>query len=639
MKRKTANALLAALLLALLVLCCSCTGTKPGDQPSTEPEESVTDASESVTEPAESSGEESEPATEPGEPDPERAMDNFVRKLDECNYVVEPKDYVKTTAYSPEQIRFTDDADSDSSINVAFITRNGETFQVELGKDRPGTVQFVAPGNAPEALGEILPNNWMSAGEGNMFNLFYNNVDNPLEFTSKEESVKRTLLTLGGYSESALSVMGEVHMLLDAENPSAVHFTAELGSVGMLHYEDLDLTLRFGVAESDPRVEAWLSDPYFPPTRTSWTQNDIDMMDIVFFRGYGKDTVPFPSFASYALIFDDKAYDVSRGLRISDAHGTEADLDAYKTLLLSKGYEEKALQLEDGSTVTVYRRLLREEYRSYAQLYPYFDNGFVLEGELYYDDPAFDGLEAISAEVQKNGFAALPETDTFTGWNAENSAASRSEGWAYFFDYDLYMPMMLSYTDQDAASAYLENYGKALLDLGFVSGYVPNDVGGLFTARNGFTSFRYTFGEEGTVVLEFKSEKSLSPEELRNRMTEHGFPEVEFPGEVVCRDNTRYRYEVSEFQGLFLLIYQEFETTEQAEAFLNALVPSLDEQGYLMMDPDKLSSQKAFLYFNEELAKYVAFDLIPEADSTSVNMEFVSIEPEESEFLQSALRR
>ncbi|MBQ4383159.1 MAG: hypothetical protein II795_01635, partial [Firmicutes bacterium] len=455
MKKKTTKTLSLMLCICLLLVCCSCISpdkeADAGSSVSKEESAPGESSSEASAKPEESSETSSGSDTVPAEPDADTAMSNFVAKLDAGNYVIDHEDSVKTTVFSPERIFFTEDNDSSSSINLGYVTLDNETFLVELNDI--SDVEFVAPGNAIEALGSILPNDWYAYSGENMFNLFYNNVDNPLEFTSNDEAVKLTLLRLGGYSEQAVSVMEEVHMLLDAEDPSSVRFTAVMGQYGMIKYDDLDVTLQFGIGENDPRIDKWFANPIYPPTRTAWTWNDVADLDLVFERGYGEDAVPFPEFASYALIFDPHAYEQQTIVRIMDAHGTEADLEAYKAALLAKGYEAVEATFSDGSTDTVYRLLLREAYHSYAELYPYYDNGFVLEGGLYYDNPVYEGLPAISDAVAKNGFPELAETDLFKEWKATDTAASRSEGWAYFFDYDLYISMTLEYDEENEADA------------------------------------------------------------------------------------------------------------------------------------------------------------------------------------------
>ena len=76
-----------------------------------------------------------------------------------------------------------------------------------------------------------------------------------------------------------------------------------------------------------------------------------------------------------------------------------------------------------------------------------------------------------------------------------------------------------------------------------------------------------------------------------------------------------------------------------AERFLDEYVAAADALGYLPMDPLKLGSQREFLFFNEELKKYFAFDLFPGEDEANITLEFVSIEPDEASYLESVLRR
>ncbi len=323
---------------------------------------------------------------------------------------------------------------------------------------------------------------------------------------------------------------------------------------------------------------------------------------------------------------------------ISDAHATEKDVEDYKALLVSRGYEPSEETLTDGTPVTVYRLLLRDDYRCYAELLPYFDNGLVLEGSLFYDEPSYDGLASISAAVAEKGFAPLDETDVFSGWYTVDTSASRSEGWAYYFTYDLYMQMLLSYSDFDSAKTYLEEYGSKLVDEGFAEAFFPGEEGGSFSSTNEFTSFRYTFNEDDTVLVEFKKEKCLTPEEVKALLAAHGIPETDIHGDIGARDATGYYHEISGFSGLHLNVYQPFDTVEEAEAFLDNYVAYQDEAGYYLFDPQKLGSQRNFLYFNEEEAKYVAFDLNLEEEGATVFFEFVSIEPDE-ELLESTVRK
>ena len=84
-----------------------------------------------------------EAPTEPKEPDADVAMENFVKKLQAGNYVVAPKLYTRTTAYSPEQVTFTQEGES-GSYEYAFITLNGETFEAMMENDAVVDIAFAS---------------------------------------------------------------------------------------------------------------------------------------------------------------------------------------------------------------------------------------------------------------------------------------------------------------------------------------------------------------------------------------------------------------------------------------------------------------------------------------------------------------
>ena len=571
-----------------------------------------------------------ETPAEPSEPDAETAMNNFLNKLEKGNYVVEPSDYVKTTVCSEDVVYFT--ADPGSMLNLAFVTLNNETFRGYLDGDTLSDIEFVSPGTAIDAVVDLLPNSWIDAAEGNIWNLFYNNVDDPLEFTSKEEVVKTTLLGLAGYSQMALDAMGNVCMTLDKEDPTEVHFTAEIGEIGMYHYDDLDLTLQFGVAESDRRIDNWLSNPTYPSTRSGWDVYDRATLDNIFLRDYGEIAVPFPEFASYALIFDSDAYLLRNQVELSDAHATEQDVEDYIALLVNNGY----IKTTDENGTEVYRLLLREEKQAYAELEVSYDNGFALIGRMHYTSPEYEGVSELNEVLLENDFVELKETDVLDHWSGKNTAVAKSEGWLYYFNYDLYMELVLNYEDHDAALAYLEEYGSRMEAAGYKAAYAPD--GASFENSNGYRTFRYTFYEdEGIVYLLFKNERSLTAEEANQLIKEHGLPEANLHGDIGGRDHTVYYHNISGFTGLNMIVYQPFDSVEEASAFLDNYAAYMDELGYDYVNPQTIGSYRNFAYFHEELLKSVGFDLVDFGDHASVTLEFNSVEEEADTILESAL--
>ncbi len=559
----------------------------------------------------------------------EKAMENFVKKLEAGNYLVKNSKFA-TIAVSPE-LAYIEYPHEGLPTVYAFMSVKGETFQAMIDEEEIDRVYFVSNGTALEALGEMIPNSWITLTENNLWEIFYNDPEKPLEFTSNDVSVKTTMVALGGYSEFALPRMGEVRMTLDAMNPTKAHFSAEVSDdpVARIEYANLDLTIEFGAGKIEPRIEKWLKNPVYPPTRTAWTKEDLGTMELIFHRDYGNEAMPFPAASSYAMIFDDSHYMSEGTIILTDSHSSEKDVEDYKQLLRDKGFEEAEGKRMDGSAATVFRKVLREDYKAYSQLYVAFDKGLYVEGSVYYDEPELEGIAAISELVQQHGFAPLSETDVFGEWITRNIAASKSESWAYFFDYNLYSQIKLQYQDFEKAKAYLSNYADKMLNMGFKKAYTPGENNRMVASSNDMVSFEYHFSEEedNTVTLLFKNQKTLNPMEVDLLLRAHGLPDIDVFGIISAKDTARYYHEISGFEGLHLFIYQPYSTEEKAEEYLDSLVERLVDMDYLPIDPQRLGCSRTYLFFNEELRKYVAFDLGSDSQGKPMILyEIVSIE-------------
>ena len=558
----------------------------------------------------------------------EVAMGNFVKKLQAGNYTITGGQGATVNAASPEQVSIRFERDDDS-FGIVFMTLKGETFETMLydSDTEVSEVTFITTDNAIDTNPDMLPNGWIRMTDGNLFEVFYNDPNNPLQFSAHDEQLKMSVLTMAGYSQFALRDMEDVYLILDADDPKTAHIKAVVNDdlVTRIEYDDIDLTVEFGAGKSDSRVESWFKNPGYPAIRTGWTREDINTLEVVFFNDYGREAMPFPNAASHAMIFDPDAYRDFSCVILEDHNLSEKDVEDYKTLLKSKGFTEEQGTLIDGSIGTVYRHLLREEYKAYSQLYPYYDDGLVVIGTLYHEEPVYEGREAISAEVQKHGFAELPDTDALTGWKAVDTACSKSEGWLYYFDYDFYAGFTLQYEDREAAKTYLSSYADSLIQKGFVSRYTPGEDNRQVGSANDFVTFRYEFSEEeDTVYLEFKNQKCLSVDEVRDLLKQHGLPEIDIHGDIGARDVSRYYYEIGEFEGLRLNCYQPYDTIADAESYLDALIPVIEEQGYYSFNPQKVGSQRQFVWLNEELMKYVGFDVMETADGGQIFWEIVS---------------
>ncbi|MBE6122197.1 MAG: hypothetical protein E7190_05745 [Erysipelotrichaceae bacterium] len=560
----------------------------------------------------------------------EAAMDNFVKKLDGGNYVIDHPDYLKITAVSPHQVIFdyTDEWHDD----LAFVSLNGETFGGTLSEEGFTDVQYLSTDSAISCAGSRLPNCWYEMTGGNMWEIFYNNVNQPLEFQTNDDNVKMTLMNIVGYGYNALNLMHEVYMTLDAEDPSSVHFTSVVDDnpVARMYFDDIDLTLNFGDdAKGDPRVDEWLASPVYPETRTAWQEGDLFFLNSVFMPGYGERALPFPDFASYAMYIDEGVFSEYERIYLKDAHGTEKDVEHYIELLKADGFTETE-ETSDDKTVTVYRKPLREAYKCYAEAKPYYDNGFVLEAGPYYDNPAYDSLTGINDAITAFGFTELSENEHLTDWNATDTAAERSESWLYFFDYDLSMYAYVHYDDADAMQAYLDDYAKRLEAGGFSASWTNAGEGEKvlerYASADGQKSFRYDFNEDGeTVMLTFRSEKGKTPEETEALITGAGFPEISLHTPMTVRDITRYHQMTRAFAGpLYLNVSQTFASEEEGSAFLDEYTARLEEAGYLPTNPMMVGSLKENAYYNEEKDSFAAFDFYPYEDHADIYFDFVA---------------
>jgi hypothetical protein len=122
----------------------------------------------------------------------EKAMDSFLNKISEGNYTISSKGFLTTSVYSKDLVWF--DYAEDIYDDFTVMSVDNESFQATLKEDGLEEVAYVSEGKAIDAASSRLLNYWLEdeVSEGNIYNLFYNDPDNPLVFVSKEEPVNVT---------------------------------------------------------------------------------------------------------------------------------------------------------------------------------------------------------------------------------------------------------------------------------------------------------------------------------------------------------------------------------------------------------------------------------------------------------------
>lgn len=572
-----------------------------------------------------------------GSADPEIAMQNFLDKVESGNYVISSKGYLKTTVYSEDLVYF-DFEDDSVYTDFAVMSVDNEVFQGALTDGGVEEVAFVGEGKAIEAAKGKLPSCWLELSDGNIFNLFYNDIEKPLQFVSYEDSIKNQVRSFAGYGEVAVKYMHEVYLTLDKEDPSKAHITAVMDDdeVARYYFDDIDITITFGKAETDKRAEAWMNDPVYPEARTEWEYADIFIFNSVFLPGYGEEAVPFVPSASYALSIDEERFITDDTVYIRDPHAEEGDVDAYIAVLEENGFEKFT---EDGETW--YRRLLRDETKCYSSISAEYDNGLNIIAKKYYDFPMYEGFDQINSLIVSNNFPELPDTGVIRDLTAKDAKNEQTESWLYFYDYDIALYVYAHYDDRDKVMEYIDGYAEGLLKDGYVPEYIDGDEesgADNYHSEDGDMSFRYHFEDDGeTVILLFKAEKCLTASEVKAILANEGFPETDLSKYETGRDHKKFeKVMYGKDYDSSISISMKFDTQKEAEEYLDKFVADLEDAGFMRVPPSDLGSRKNNGYTNEETRLGVAFDFIPAEDGgeTSIYFDFksgIDFEAEENE--------
>lgn len=607
MKRIQWLSLVLALLMVFSILCTGCGKQEPEPAPEPEPSGSTTPEPEP------------EPAPEPENPADisERAMDSFLAKIAAGGYVMEAQGFLRTDAYSDDLVVF-DYADDDMYSDFAVWSTNNEVFQGLLENDGIRNISFLTEGTALETAEIKLPSHWLSSevSDGNIYNVFYNDTEDPLKFVSYDDGVKDQIRSFAGYGQIALNYMHEVYLTFDQEDPTVAHVQCVVDDdeVARYYFDDIDIAITFGTAQPDARIDAWLKDPVYPEPRTEWVYGDYFMFNSVFLTGVDDPVIPFPASASYAMTLNEETFLTDDEITVRDPHATQEDTDAYIAQLREAGFE--ATETEDG---VFFRCLLRDETKCYASVSVDYDAGMNIIARKYYEFPTFEGLDAVNAQVAPFGYPALPESDALVNHTAIDTRYEATESWLYFFDYDTVLYVYATYSDYEAAEEYLNAYSEELTKNSFDPVYIDGDEeAGIdyWQSQNNKANFRYHFEDDGeTVILLFKVEKCLSADEANAILTKEGFPALDINTYDTGRDLRKFEKARNGIDlNASLSLSMVFPSSEEAEAYLDGYFASLEDAGFYRVPGSLVKSLKATGYINDEKGLGMAFDYYPSED-------------------------
>ena len=551
----------------------------------------------------------------------ERAMTNFLAKVEEANYVLVSPTLFTATVSSKDLVclDFVDMTD------YAVISKNGEIFVGILRENGLGNVSFQKGGTAVDFAKSSLLNGIISLAEdGNIWNLFYNDVEEPLNFMSKDESLKNVILGLGGYLPPSLQYMHDVYLVLDAENPTTAHVKAEMDDdpVARIYNDDIDITITFGNATVDARVQTWLDNPTYPAARTEWTEGDIINFNSLLLPPYGQTAIPFMPFISYAFWMEDGTDPGAETLIMRDLHATREDALSYVNILIQNGFEAANI---DGEVY--YLHSLRPKYHCYTCLKIDYDNGIVVTASRHYEEPTYDNFTDINARLQESLFPALDASESLTLSSAVDTADERTEGFLYLFDYELALFVNFHYENVAQAEAYLASYEAKLVEAGFELKHLDG-ADDVYTSEVKNRYFAFHFEESTkTFSLFFRSENLLSASDAQDVLTDCGFELVDMTYFVSFKDETLYQstmHAAFQHQKLYGLLLNDV-PSNQLDGILNDFVGRLEAAGYETDDDEEVYTDKNYVYLNKTLGLAVSFSISDFGETVTIDFDFIIV--------------
>lgn len=557
-----------------------------------------------------------------GTVDSEAAMNNFLKKCSDGDYTITAEDFIKITIPTRDQVIF--EYVPEMYRDFAVMSVNNEVFQAFMNDGQLADVTFLGEGQAIDAAKGRLPGGWLDMAEGNIWNIFYNDTEDPLKFVSYDDNLKQGILSYVGLGESSLRLMHEVYLTLDKEDPTSARIQAAMDDdvVARIDNEDIDLQITFGNTKTNALADAWMKNPVLPSAKTEWDDGDRFIFNSVFLPGYGEQAVPFPSFASYALAIDGENFVWDDAVYMRDSHASEKDMVDYGKTLIANGFTAVSDTDEDGTVKTFYRKLLREDTNCYSSILLEYDNGVNVTAKKYYDMPEYGTLDDINKEIRKLGYTELPASDNFTAISAKDHADEMTESWLYFFQYDMYMFADIEFTDRDQINDYLDKYIESLLKSGFTPYSTEEGVIDYYESPDGACNFRFNFTSDNVVSLLFKAEHYTTSEQADKKLAAAGFPKLAAGDPLAFRDLKMFqKIQYGQERTTYFTVNKQFDDDAKAEKFLDKYAAALEKAGFEKVNPATVGSKKPIAFYNEAKDLLVGIEL--EAGTGIVHFEFI----------------
>lgn len=559
----------------------------------------------------------------------EIAMTNFLREVDDGNYVISANGYLTVSVYQDciAHYGFTGNAND----NFVVMSVDGEAFYCEYEDNAfdYNSLMYVTKGTALQAADERLPSYFKNA-TGNVWDVFTNDSANPLKFISTHEKAIGLFKFYAGISNGVSApVVTEVDMIFNSVNPSSVQlqatFETDPGSSVIS-----TVTITFGNAVAEEVALAWIGseDRQMPEAPTDWG-SFLTIINTVFLPGYADIALPFPTFASYATSFeyDGEPMSDNGNIIIKDPKAGLLDYLQYASLLLENGF---TITNPDEPVVRIFRKLIREETKCYSYIALEFTDadGITVTCHKEYEFTTYDSLDDINAVLVDKGFKQF-DGSTLSNFEAKDVKNAQKEeiNSVFLHNYDLFLEVTCTYESQSDVENLLQSYTNSLInDLSFV--FVDGEIDDWqLKNTNGEKSFRYAFLGNNVLSMLFKSEAYITPSDTNTILAGDGFPTLNAEHIVSSKDVTNYyRLQHGKNWDKAMEVSISYDTGEACTADMQTFANAISEQQYAMDDQGKTGVVKSLVFYKESEGKVIGLDY--EENATSAIFLFVVIHQE-----------
>ena len=517
----------------------------------------------------------------------EIAMTNFLKEVDDGNYIISATGYLTVTVYQDCLVHFG--LTGNPNDNFVVMSVDGESFYCEYEDNvfDYDTLVYATKGTALKAADERLPSYFKNA-TGNVWDVFTNDLTNPLKFTSTHAKVINLFKFYAGISNGiGAPVVTEVDMNFNSVNPSSVQLQATFETdPGSSVISTVNIT--FGNATAEPVALAWIEseDRQMPEAPTDWG-SFLTTINTVFLPGYADIALPFPTFATYATSFeyDGEPMSDNGNIIIKDPKAGLLNYLQYASLLLDNGF---TITNPDEPVVRIFRKLIREETKCYSYIaLEYTDaDGITVTCHKEYEYTAYNSLDDINAVLADKGFKQL-NGSVLSNFGAKDVKNAEKEELSFLFNYDLFLEVTCTYESQSDVETLLGSYTNSLInDLSFVFVDDENDYWQLKNT-SGVKSFRYAFLGNNVLSMLFKSEAYITPANTNTLLEDNHFPAIDSTKITSSKDIAMNKNIMSnQNYEKYICVNIEFGSDSECQAYLGNYMMTLSDNGFVPQNND-----------------------------------------------------